>query len=444
MTDEQQTASDSARTLTLAPQELRALAQGIIDSGALGRSKVYKNLLNYLVASVEKGDSPKEIEIAINVLGRDTGFDVSKDSAVRVYVHQLRKKLDQYYKKHEPDATHRLTIPRGQYTVEVLGQSAPEPAAGKQSGGNSQAAAQSKARNWQAVIALLLAINLLVTGVFWLSDPRLPERQTHAELAGHPAWQALLDDELPILVVMGDYYIFGELDEAGNVKRMIRDFEINSTQDLDNLFAAEPELGWQYYDLNLSYLPEGSAAALNELIPVLHSAGKPVGVKMMSELNTRDLQSNHVVYVGYVSALDRISQMLFAVSDLRIGENYDQLINKHSGQVYTSTAGLPSFDEPFIDYGWFATFPITQDTQLMVVAGMRDAGLIQTARALTADKSLQAIEKQLNASEEPASMGFEAVYQVRGLDRMSFDSRLEYAGYVDARQIWRNEFELVK
>lgn len=443
MTDEQKTASESGRTIALPAEGLRAVAQRMIDSGALGRSKVYASLLTYLVGCAEKGENPKEIEIAIEVLGRDADFDVSKDSAVRVYIHQLRKKLDNYYKKYEPDAPYRLSIPRGQYTVEAIAPAGGDESAqaGEAAGAENEGAISTRNRRWwPATIAALLVINLLVMAGLWVSNGE----DGQSAVAGHAAWEALLEDDLPILVVMGDYYIFGELDEAGNVKRMIRDFDINSKQDLDNLFAAQPELGWEYYDLNLSYLPEGSAVALNEVMPVLHSTGKPVSVKMMSELTTRDLQRNHVVYVGYISALDRLAQMLFAVSDLRVGENYDQLINKHGGQIYTSTAGLPSFDEPFVDYGWFATFPSTRNTQLVVIAGMRDAGLIHTAQALTEGQFLQEIGKRLSASKEPVSAGFEAVYQVRGLDRMSFDTRLEYAGYVDARQIWRNEFELME
>jgi hypothetical protein len=437
MTEDQISTNQAARP---GSRELREIAQRIIDSGALGRSKVYRNLLNYLLDCAENGSNPKEIEIAIEVLGRDANFDVAKDSAVRVYIHQLRKKLDQYYEKHEPDAAYRLTIPKGQYTVEAVEAAASPDAIGADDPDTTpgaKPAATAKRRFWPAAIAALLLLNLLGMAGLLLSKPG-----EEPEVAGHPVWASLLDDDLPILVVMGDYYIFGELDEAGNVKRMIRDFEINSRQDLDNLFAAEPELGWQYYDLNLSYLPEGSAAALGDIMPVLHSAGKPVSVKMMSELTTRDLQRNHVVYVGYISALDRIRQMLFSISDLRVGENYDQLINSNSGQVYTSTAGLPSFDEPFVDYGWFATFPSTQSTQLVVIAGMRDAGLTHVAQTVTKPGPLQFLDEQLNQSKAPARQGFEAVYQVRGLDRMNFDARLEYAGYLDARGIWGDGVEL--
>ena len=83
------------------PEELSALCQRIIGSGVLGRSKNYAAMLSYLVQCSIAGNNPKELELAIDVLGRGDDFDVSVDSAVRVYMHQLRKKLDSYYEIHE-------------------------------------------------------------------------------------------------------------------------------------------------------------------------------------------------------------------------------------------------------------------------------------------------------------------------------------------------------
>ncbi|MGQ9427464.1 hypothetical protein ACXYTJ_14545 [Gilvimarinus sp. F26214L] len=414
-----------------APEALQATVEEIIASGVLGRSKVYGKLLRYLADSAARGSAPKEIEIAIDVLGRDTDFDVAKDSAVRVYIHQLRKKIDNYYEVHAPDAPHRLTVPKGEYTVALVPTkgSIPDPATDRASplpGSADDRPRGGAVRLWGLAIGLLLAANLavLLTGGW--------ERKSGSEsaAAGHSLWRGILEDETPILVVTGDYYIFGELDEAGNVKRMVRDFGINSRQDLDNLFAEKPELGWQYYDLNLSYLPEGTAFALNSVLPLLHSSGKRVTIKMMSELTTRDLQSAHVVYVGYVSALDRIRNMVFTASNLRIGENYDQLINTQSGVAYTSDAGLPSFDEPFNDYGWVATLPSTGKTRVVVIAGMRDAGLIHAAQAVSDRDALARIDERLPATEGPPTGALEAIYRVRGLDRMNFNAKLEYAGYL--------------
>jgi hypothetical protein len=72
-------------------ESLRDEVQRIIASGALGRSKHYGVLLQYLGAAALKGKQPKEIELAIEVLGKQANFDVAIDSSVRVYIYQLRK-----------------------------------------------------------------------------------------------------------------------------------------------------------------------------------------------------------------------------------------------------------------------------------------------------------------------------------------------------------------
>ena len=102
--------------------ELKALCRRIVASGELGRSKYYSALLEYLVQCSIAKQSPKELELAIEVLGRKANFDVSSDSMVRVYMHQLRKKLDAYYQSNEGKSAYRIVIPKGQYTIAAVSQ----------------------------------------------------------------------------------------------------------------------------------------------------------------------------------------------------------------------------------------------------------------------------------------------------------------------------------
>ena len=106
-------------TEVFSDEEFQDLCQRISASGVLGRSKNYSALLKYLAQSSLSGEFPKEIELAVDVLGRAESFDVSVDSTVRVYVHHLRKKLDNYYSKYEPSAVYRIVIPKGQYKIAV-------------------------------------------------------------------------------------------------------------------------------------------------------------------------------------------------------------------------------------------------------------------------------------------------------------------------------------
>ncbi|MDP1929858.1 MAG: hypothetical protein Q8L60_00175, partial [Gammaproteobacteria bacterium] len=280
---------------------------------------------------------------------------------------------------------------------------------------------------------------LLVANLYYLIGSGANTSDSDMHVTTQLPWSAVLDDDLPVLLVMGDYYIFGELNELGNVTRMIRDFSVNSPQDLNALFMRDSAMTTRYLDLDLNYMPEGSALALARVVPVLLRAGKRINVTMMSRLNTADLKTHHIIYIGYISALDKLRGLVFADSGLQIGRTYDELLNRSSGDIYSSDAGLPSQDEPFRDYGFFSTFPSTSQNQFIIIAGTRDAGLMHTAQAVANSASLSAIGHSLAPSSSHLAGSYEVLYEVFGFNRMNFDATLVYSRTLDPGRIWGGE-----
>lgn len=412
---------------------IRDQAEKIVRSGALGRSRSYAKLLRFLTACTLEGRAPKEHEIATEVFKRGPDFDPSQDAMVRVYAHHLRQKLENYYADEGRGETRRVVVPRGEYRVAVVPLEAP--AVEEESAREPRRAARWK---WVAAAAGVLVLGAAVGGGlatalrFGPEEPVSPYRAA----ATAPIWSALLDDDLPIVVVLGDYYIFGELDGSGNVSRMIRNFSINSPGDLDQYIMEQPELAKHFVDLNLTYLPLGTAFALRDLLRVLYTSTKPVRIASMSELNAADLRTNHIVYVGYVSGLDKLLDFVFASSGLAIGETYDQLVDLSSGEVYTSEAGMPPNDRNYRDYGLFSTFEGPGGNQFMVVAGTRDAGLMQTAYAVTDPSHIKAMDAALPEQAEAHDPSFELLYEVAGFDRMNLDAVIVHAAPLAPRHNW--------
>jgi hypothetical protein len=104
---------------------LAAAGERFRASGLLGKPGALSRLFDYLLARSLAGEAPKEIEIALEVFGKGPSFDVSQDAVVRVYVHKLRRRLDDFYSNPENAALGRLSIPKGEYRI-VLDTSAPE------------------------------------------------------------------------------------------------------------------------------------------------------------------------------------------------------------------------------------------------------------------------------------------------------------------------------
>src|SRR6201999_2776968 len=105
--------------LMLDPEQLAARADRIRASGLLGRSGQLSRLFDYLVECSVLGKSPKEIDIAVEALGRGAEFDVTQDAVVRVYVHKLRRRLEEFYGGPGSEESERIVIARGEYRLSL-------------------------------------------------------------------------------------------------------------------------------------------------------------------------------------------------------------------------------------------------------------------------------------------------------------------------------------
>jgi len=421
---------------------LREQAQKIIQSGALSRSRSYARLLEFLVECAAGGRVPKELEIAIEVFGRGADFDPSQDSMVRVYAHNLRQKLEHHYATAGRADTQQLTLARGEYRVALSAEEdsivvEPMPA---EPVSPPPALHGRRAFHWRHAVfgVALLALGAVLGAT--VAMQREPPEPAAKAIAASPIWAGLLDDDLPVLVVVGDYYIYGELNEHGDVERLVRDFGVGSSKELDALMKSDSSLMSRYLDLDLTYLPMGSASALLDVLRVLYTSEKTVRVVSMSEMSEADLKTSHVVYIGYISALDKLEDFVFASSSLTIGYTYDELRNVDTGELYTSEAGMPEINRNYRDYALISTFPGPGGNQLMIVCGTRDAGLMQAAHALADPMYIASMEQVRPDAGGVKPPAFEMLYEVTGYGRTNLDARLVHTASLNYEEIWGGTF----
>lgn len=394
----------------------------ILASGVLGRSRFYVALLEYLRDCSRRDHAPKEIEIAADVFNRGKDFDPSQDSMVRVYAHNLRQKLEQYYAEHEK-STRRIAIPKGEYRITVV-DSVPQAPLPVQTG-------REETRTGFRGIALAVVAGVVAGFLLGLIGGDATESSAYAEVAESALWSGIADDDLPITLAVGDYYIFGERDVYGNIVRMVREFDINSSRDLDDRFLLDPEAADLYMDLDLTYLPTSMAFAMHDLMQVLAAMDREIRVVPISQLDTLTLRESHIVYIGYLSGLGMLSDFVFAKSALAIGETYDELVQLATGDVFISEAGLPSGPSSYRDYGLFSVVPGPSGNQFVTVAGMRDEGLMQTARAVsTGPLAAESIDVLADDSGS-LPVTFEILYEVEGLERTNLNDTIVHAQALD-------------
>lgn len=406
---------------------IRGQVDKILASGVLGRSRFYAALLEYLTDCAERSHTPKEIEIAAEVFNRGEDFDPSQDSMVRVYAHNLRQKLVHYYGDQGRDEPEQISIPKGEYRITVGAEdqtpAQPAPVAARPARTGLRLA---------LVVVMSLAAGVAVDRI-WTANADGPLAQWQ-DVAHSALWAPVTDDDIPVTIVVGDYFIFGEIDEIGNVGRLVREFSINSSRDLDDRFMLDPDYANEYVDLDLTYLPSSIAKAMKDLMLVLTAAGKDVRVVQMSNFDTSMMRDTHIVYLGYLSGLGVLSDFVFAGSDLAIGETYDEIVELKTGKKFVSEAGMPSGEGSYRDYGLFSTVPGPGGNQFVFIAGTRDEGLMETADAVT-DPDMVQMSVDAVAANGQAPMAFELLYEVAGLDRTNLDALIVHAAQLDRDRI---------
>ena len=182
---------------------------------------------------------------------------------------------------------------------------------------------------------------------------------------------------------------------------------------------ADPENFAMAEDVGLNYLPFQSAYAVQAVAPLLAATDREVQIIPASELTTDMLTDHDVVYIGLISGMGILENIAFAGSGLRIGENYDELIDRESGQRWASDEArrlaAPVF---YRDYAYVARFTAPGDALVTVVAservtGLRGIGSVVSAAELPEDLS--------DAAERGA---FEALFQVTGQQGADLSDRL--------------------
>lgn len=391
----------------------------ILAAEALGRSHALERLFRFLLTATLEGRTPKELEIADEVFGR-SAESIDQDASIRVHIHRLRKKLDEFYRGPGASQAVRLVIPKADYrlTVEARDREIP----------TSPHVSRESTR--PAMIAAALCFALLTGIVGWWLGQRVSRNPVIQEVRASALWNPMVTNGHRVALVVGDYYIFGQRNPRGEIARLVREFDVNSPKDLERIGGPDN------VDLGLHYLPVGIGNALRVVTPIL-LANKTGGVVPSfvvpaSQLSPELVKYTNLVYLGYLSGLGSLRDPLFSGSRFAIGDSYDQIVDRRTGRTYSATTPLDrEADSPGQDYAIVSSFRGVTGNAIVVIAGTRDAGLMQAADFVARPEELARLDKL-----QTGTHGFDALLAIESLEDVGLRARVVAASPREAEADW--------
>ncbi|HYP26089.1 MAG TPA: hypothetical protein VE262_05160 [Blastocatellia bacterium] len=397
-----------------------------------------------------------EYILGYDVFGRDNSYNPSHDPIVRVFAHEIRKKLETYYINEGAADPLRLEIPAGNYQP-VFTRQVPEPAVEEVSEPPAPAqpgvepAAPGRRSLTFGMVAMGIAIFCLAVALLFqvLSNRQLRGKVSEVETAKDPAtyghmWTHFLKDSNPPLIILSNPPVL-RFTNPSDPEAVIKDsiaLAPGAVETLKDKFVTNPEVSIKEYGgvandqaasgqggvaverngaprLILStnaYTGMGEAIGLFYLTDFFSKAGRSVQLKQSRTLSAEDLKKHNAILLGGVWVNEWSSKLARGEDFVFTSKGTIENRNPRPGEEHEY---IPQFDRRtgslLVDYALITVKPsISDSNEIMSLAGVYSQGTEAAAEYITnrsyLDQLNQRLEQVLDSGEPPRY--FQALIQV--------------------------------
>jgi hypothetical protein len=403
--------------------EIRSTVNAVLQSKDFKDSPVYSKLLSYLIESTISKKIPKEITIAIDIFGKESGFNSNKDSTVRHHILILRNKLDNYYKNEGKDDKFRLVIPKGHYEIQFL------PAKNHHS--KLTAARTLLLKYWQSGLIIVLSFILLyfiylrTNGTLLSSIP-----QTSFFLdSKDKIWNSFFENGYPVTIVLGDDFWMDEYSPEFKRYRQVRDWKISSENDLANLLKKYPNAN--LVKSEITGIPFGATDNLMDILHIVYHFQDDVSLTMSSTLSLEKVRDNNIIYIGEFRNL-RILDKIFYKTPIRYQYAPDErlfIVDEHGRTVNTYVRIEAPYEQQNkynVDYSLLIKMPGFSKENYMFIVGFGYGGRLERTKMLANAQLRMKFIEEISKTNKSVPEYFIALFEVKSIERTGFTNELKY------------------
>jgi hypothetical protein len=435
--------SDAADVTGSAPptaEEVRQLLERIRCSSQFSNAPKKQKFLQLICEAYLDGRASElnEYLIGYEVYDRKETYDPALDSIVRVGAHEVRKKLERYYKSEGKNDEILLEIPAGSY-IPIFTRLRQAPKASEYPKSSPSTPLLStyighigrighNVKTWIILLSLVLVFLIIAVALLAHSNRQLrrqiKEGSQPKEIAAvyKPVWEPFLNDGSPTLLVLSNPPVYRFWNPADH--KSLYNISINLSP--AETAALEETLGRERFVLKHNPLPRlvlsydeytgiGEAVGLYRLTTLFKGLGKGAMLKQSRTVSAEDMKNHNVILLGSVwvnewSGKDLIKEDFGSGASATI-INY----NPRPGEERDYCA---KFDEEtgrlIEDYGLITIKPnISEKNTVMVLAGTHSEGTEAAAEYLTSEDHLAALNQRLLLLNRPSPKYFQVLLKVK-------------------------------
>ncbi|MDA3867587.1 MAG: hypothetical protein PF489_12690 [Salinivirgaceae bacterium] len=405
--------------------------QKVIKSEVFSGSAKACDLFVYLFECSMQGTPPKESQIAAEVFNRNLSENDQDTTIVRVNIHNLRKKLKHYYLTEGLNDEVVFIIPTGRYMVEMTKNTTQQKPTENISTEISKKVLLSYLNNRNALIYFIVIFLSGAVSYFLFCDKqKLPSTNLNKMII----WRDFATNNKKTLVVVGDYYFVQLPDSDIYNAPLVRDFSINSDEDLVKYNTTNTDQTKKYSKARYSYTGYATPFYLKELIPILQDTDYEIC--LMSQFNAKYLMQYNIIFVGIYKTLGMLNLYLnysgFYV-DIRSARIS---VKDNAGKTENVYAQIGLAEEFHNDYAIVSKLAGPNNNIVLLVSSFHDTGIVDCVKELTNHESLKVISDEIQSKFGKIPSSFEILFKVVGVNRIDIKSKIVRINNLDSTNIF--------
>ncbi len=418
----------------------KQIVEKILQSSEFANSKTNKDLLTYLIKNHLDGEIPNETEIAIEILNRDKSFNSSEDPIVRVHMHKLRKKLENYYQTEGKNEKIHLEIPKGRYALK-FSTVCQDPVS----------ETKKKPYFYIAMIVVLCIICAALGYQTWSLNGKMKQHSIISKK--DKIWKEFLNGSHQILFVLGNHLFFSEYSKDLKKWRYVRDTAINSKEELENFIKTYPK--FYVEETNEAYFPDSGIFGMSPLLYTLYPVRNKIIFRRAMDVTPAFLREYDILFVGSIKTLGILNQ-IFSASNFKYHVRPNELFftppetplarSDYSKKIfYTNpeTLKTDTLETTFNNYTGYnrdlavvLKVPGPMKNTIFIISSFFSSGAPEVAKYLTDKNTLEQIEQRFIEKYTYVPDYFEILFEVRGIEKTGLSTKIIYFNELVNANIW--------